>query len=399
MPKSLPSPTRTLDENAGLTNPNRRRFLLSSYAVGFGLSTSLGLLSTLQSARGNVAQIYGSSRPYFFLGYTGAPVRWQTASYVRAGVTYRFPSEHRLAPFVIGSDMEPMERTLTRLFIRCDYDYERFVGELKHGIQALALPFASRHVGHRGAWLYPSGDFHGGLDFNNLALAPHPYSDVGEISSFDVLAAADGTVVGWDGRQLLTLEHVSDDGKLYRTFYNMMRNVPVVELGAVFEMGTRVRQGDVIGESYGPGTNRIHLHFGMNIRFVSDEGWQPDGTRLFEELNRQFGLVFDDDEQKLIARSAGLTDDLTKPTRPWGAVEWFPVDPYGVYGLSSGVHGINDYAPTYSGAYYPIAEGIGTYSFRDPEGERVPYRAASAQLRNNLSVQAISLGTSAALFE
>ena len=185
------------------------------------------------------------------------------------------------------------------------------------------------------------------------------------------------------------------------TLYNMMRDVPVVEEGSVYRMGETVRQGERIGMCHEPGTNPIHLHFGVSLRFESDPGWQPDGSRLFVELERQFGLVFDEIERTAMARRIGLSGNPLRPTRSWGAIEWFPVDPLGVYRLASGPRtlDINDYAPLYSGAYYPIPRGVGTYAFRDPDGERIPYRAAPERLRESLSVQAMSSATSAALFE
>jgi hypothetical protein len=165
--------------------------------------------------------------PYFFLDYRDELAVLAAASYLSDELVYRFPPGHRLAGARSAADMEPMRRDLFRLFVRLDYDGDAFREFLAHGVSELVLPVSSPHTKMTGGWLYSSGKLHTGVDFNDEPQPFYPYAGHTGRTNFDVHAAATGTVVGWDGLKLLTLEHVATNGRLFRTMYNMVRNVPV----------------------------------------------------------------------------------------------------------------------------------------------------------------------------
>lgn len=378
-----------------------RRALLKAAGVGVaGLSAKasiVGAITGLMASRAR-ASAPDTGPPYFLCDGDGRTSVLSPASYVGRRRT-RFPSNHRLAGLQSRNSMEKMQRSLMHLLIRCDYDVDLFLSYLNHGIDEMVIPYVSRHVGMRGGWVYPNGSFHGGLDFNNRPLENYPYRDLPRLTNFDVVAAADGTIVGWDEVKLLTVEHTARSGRRYRTVYNMLRNVPVDDDPgrSVIRLGTPVNQGQVIGETWDPPGNPIHLHFGMFLEHSARPGWAPNTAALFLELTNLFDLDFEDADRDRIIGELDLDPATLEPRTPWPETEWYPVDPFGVYGQSRSSQ--TDYSLVYNGFYYPVPKGPGTYAFKDPSGDRIPYLAASRPLKQDLSVQALSLATAAALFE
>jgi hypothetical protein len=336
--------------------------------------------------------------PYFFADINGNPIGQSPAAYLLSGRTYRFPRGHRLAGNQSITTMDVMWRDLLRLFVRFDYNFNDFMSFLSHDIQELVLPFTSLHIRMTGGWLYSNGNIHNGIDFNDEPNQLYPYPDHTTRTNFKVVAASEGTMVGWDETKLLTLEHVSNDGQLYRTIYNMMRNVPVVTVpsGSVIDLGGPVAAGQVIGEVYDPPGNPIHLHFGMALPHTVPAGWMPDPARLFNELSAQFSITFTSAQQSKI-----LNNWSTSPS--WPRTEWFFIDPFGLYGISRKSDA--DYGPVGRGFYYPVPTGVGTYAFRDtaikgdPGGDQVPLFAADEKLLDNLSILPISMATLSAVCE
>jgi murein DD-endopeptidase MepM/ murein hydrolase activator NlpD len=337
--------------------------------------------------------------PYFFADINGNPIGQSPAAYLIRGRTYHFPTGHRLAGNQSLAKMDIMWRDLLRLFVRCDYDFNDFKSFLSHGIQELVLPHTSVHVKMTGGWLYSNGSIHNGIDFNDEPQRLYPYPDHINRTNFEVVAAAEGTIVGWDETKLLTLEHVSNGGQLYRTIYNMMRNVPVATVtpgSVVVELGRQVAAGQVIGEVYDPPDNVIHLHFGMALPHTVPSGWMPDLTLLFNELSAQFSITFTNDQQRQILNN-------WSSSRSWPRTEWFFIDPFGLYGISRQLDA--DYGPVGRGFYYPVPTGVGTYAFRDaaiggdPGGNRIPLFAAEQKLLDNLSILPISMATLSAACE
>jgi hypothetical protein len=335
--------------------------------------------------------------PFFFADIDGNPIGQRPAAYLLAGRTYHFPNGHRLAGNQSIATMDVMWRDLLRLFVRFDYDFSDFKSFLSHGIQGLILPYTSAHVNMSGVWLYPKGSIHNGIDFNDEPQQRHPYSDHTSRTNFEVVAASEGTIVGWDETKLLTLEHYSTDGRLYRTIYNMMRNVPVtnVSAGSVIDLGGRVAAGQLIGEVYDPPGNPIHLHFGMALPHAVPSGWKPNLSLLFSELSSQFSIAFTH------AQELKIIKNWLSPG--WSTTEWFFIDPFGQYGISRKSDA--DYGPVSRGFYYPVPKGEGTYAFLDKGidgdfgGDQIPMFAANQKLLDNSSVLPISMATLSAVCE
>lgn len=335
------------------------------------------------------------SAPYFFTDAEGEPGTLSPARYLASSTTYRFPLGHRLAGGWTAATTEPMRRDLFRLFVRLDYHADAFRElVLRHGVTDLSLPFGGPHVKMTGGWLYSDGTMHTGLDFNDEPNGQHPYPDHRGRTNFDVYAAADGTVAGWDGVKLLTLEHESSTGRRFRTQYNMLRNVPVrAPAGGIVELGMRVSEGETLGQVWDPPGNPIHLHFALAIPHHSTPGWTPDLTRLFPALLDQFDLSFTPTQQ------AGIRAFLGPP--PWPPTEWFMVDPFGRFDISN--RQTATYGPVARGLYYPVPPGVGTNAFAPRSHSdhqiagAIPLVATHARHLDRLSVQPVDMGTMVAL--
>jgi hypothetical protein len=211
-----------------------------------------------------------------------------------------------------------------------------------------------------------------------------------------VHAAATGTVVGWDGLKLLTLEHVATNGRLFRTMYNMVRDVPVPPaVDGVVDMGTEVAAGQVVGQAWDPPGNVLHLHFAMAIPHQAEVALQPDLAPLFGQLARQFGVTFTEPERGTVR---ALLDDS-----PWPPTEWFTVDPFGRYDISRSDSAT--YGPVGRGFYYPVPPGPATNAFTmrpiggDPGVDPTPLFAWHDALLDQVPVQPMSLGTMAAVLD
>lgn len=338
--------------------------------------------------------------PYYFADLNGNRAMKGPSDYVVAGRISRFPSSHRLAGDQTISTMEPMRQDLFRLFVRLECDADAFRSFLSHGIQDLLLPFSSVHVRTHAVWLIPkNGELHAGSDFKDAPLNHHPYSDHRARTFFDVLSVGDGTIVGWDENKLLTVEHVSCCGKLYRIFYNMMKDAPVAAAsGNILTLGGAVTAGQVLGRAWNPdgrSLDNIHLHFGMSLRQTVPAGWSPNFDPLFTQLAEGFGVTFSAAQRVAILENLG--------SLPWKRSEWFCIEPFGRYDTFS--EGNATYGPLSHGFYYPVPNGLHTYSFRDaqiagdPGGERIPLFAGSRALLDNVSVGPLSMATLSAVSE
>lgn len=336
--------------------------------------------------------------PFFFVDEHGNPAAWTPAKYLTKDWTYLFPPSHRLAGVQSYNTMEPMWRDLLRLFVRCDYDFQRFNTRINHSVTDLRLPFQGSHVRMTNGWIYSGGTFdgqiHPGIDFNDKPMKKYIYPDHPARTNFKVVAPSDGTIVGWDREKHLTIEHSVQGTPRYRTIYNMVRNVPVKEARRVLILGRFVRAGDVIGEVWDPPENEIHLHFGLAVSHTVRPTWGPNLAQLSSAL-----------EDRGIELDQGQIDGVLRKWSdyPWQRTEWFFVDPFGLYDVSRSWSA--NYGPVGRGFYYPVPRGAGTYAFRDeavggdPGGDRIPLFAASQALRDNLSVQPLSMGTLAAVLE
>lgn len=385
-----------------------RREVLKSTAAAFAASLFGGGLASVSSSAfaHTVGGVVDPGPPYWFKDRRGHLNLQRAASYLTGSSQYRFPASHRLADttadFISFNkvSLPSLRRNLLRLFVRCDYDVEVFFEHLNHDIRNLALPFTSRHINMTGGWLYPSGESHTGFDFAKQPQARQKYPDITEREDFAVVAVADGTIVGWDGVKLLTLEHESPSGRLFRTAYNMLRDTGVEKVpgGNAYEMGRFISRGEVIGyahdaphSAFSTDRNTRHLHFAMFLSHEIPASWQPNRADLFTKLEENFGIVVPDADRPAVEAQLDDEPGVVK----WKTEEWFPVDPFGIYGRSETNH--TDYGFVSPDMFNPVPAGVMPYAFEDPTGDRIPYFAGTKELRDDLSVQPLSLGTMAAM--
>ncbi len=337
--------------------------------------------------------------PYFFLDAEDRPKTSTVGRYVYLDPngTYVFPTGHTYPGSHKGSELPPMWRDLLRLMVRLDYDEDRFLGEyVRHGITELALPFTSARVRMSQAWVYynkpknPDNRIHFGLDFNDGILSlPR--------TNFEVVAAADGTLVGWDpkvGR--IALEHVSENGRRFRTLYGHLHSTELVPddsdqpAKAVFPMGRLVQRGERVGLTGMRDTESIHLHWMFALPSTIPDGWTPDPPGFQTWVEQRW-------QGRIEIPWPGRWNDS------WAKTEWFFFDPFGIYDRLRPTY---PYIPGYQQScfYYPVTRGPGTYAFgastESPHQEdRIPYFSAVPALRDDLAVGPISLGAMSVLGE
>jgi len=385
----------------------RRDILKTGASAFFASLFGGGLMAAASSstqAQTGVADVLDKGSPYLFRDANGDINVQRKANYLRRIARYRFPPKHRLAgePW-IGGNMETLRRTLIRLFVRCDFDLDAMFEQMDHDIRGLALPFTSRQVSMEDGWVYAERNAHTGFDFVRTP-GRQQYPDLTERKDFEVVAVADGTVVGWDGFKLLTLEHRSPSGRLYRTAYNMLRDVSISRDGnGTYQMGAFVQRGQRIGVAYdAPASalsdrrNRKHLHFAMFLSHESSQDWLPPSSdEVLYRLESELGLQMSERERGAIVADLELDELPGQAAAPWQTIEWFPVDPFGIYGRTS--RDQTDYGFVAPDLYNPVPKGLMPYAFEDPTGDRIPYFAATDALRADLPVQPVSLGTMVAM--
>ena len=79
---------------------------------------------------------------------------------------------------------------------------------------------------------------------------------------FDVLAPADGFVLGNGNSVTLCLKHTASNGEEFLTVYSHILPASKAHL----QVGTAIRRGEAIGRVQEPGGAYTHLHFGVAVR-------------------------------------------------------------------------------------------------------------------------------------
>ena len=212
------------------------------------------------------------------------------------------------------------------------------VSVINEGDQIFTLPFNDEEVEMSQTWIYNSGNYHHAKDYS-----------MSNGDSFDVLAAAPGTVIfadwtSWGGNAVIISHDVGNKKDVYRTIYKHLKNGSqndctkslTVSLPSISDMEKRA-----LFQSY------LDWTFCQNVGNIPNSNYWGELDETFEvevgdqvsrgELIGHAGntgpggiiLAIDEDDVQQTGRNIHLHIYFAK--RDLSNNNWYLIDPYGIY--------------------------------------------------------------------